>query len=120
MAVSYETPSEITPQLLAASEILDQDGHDIAPVLSARDGIHHDMPVTGQYFTAHFPAPPKSPRLERSVFLQTSGWYELHLAKDTPEQTTLIQELMGTPGKIVSYSLEEFLKWRTSNVAARN
>jgi hypothetical protein len=78
------------------------------------------MPVTGQYFTARFPAPPAVPGMGRSIFLQTSGWYELHIAKDAPEQTALIQELMSKPGKIVSYSLEEFVKWRTRNVASQN
>ncbi len=120
LAVSFEAPGEVTAQVVTASEMLDQDSRDVAPALAAKDGQYHDMPVTGQYFTARFPAPPAVPGMGRSIFLQTSGWYELHIAKDAPEQTALIQELMSKPGKIVSYSLEEFVKWRTRNVASQN
>ncbi len=120
LAVSYDAPAGVQSRLVAAESMRDQDGREIAALLASNDGTSHHMPVTGQYFTARFPAPPAVPGMERSIFLQTSGWYELHLAKDTPEQTDLIRKLMGTPGAIVSYGLEEYLKSRTRHVAAQN
>ncbi len=120
VALSYTAPEDVAVQLVSPAEAVDQDGKDVASLLAEADGRYHDMPITGQYFTARYPVPPVCQDMDRSVFLQTTGWYELHLEKDQPEQTALIQELMNTPGRIVTYSLERFLTWRFRDATAKN
>jgi hypothetical protein len=108
-AVTYTAPAAPELQYVSARRVTDQDGADVS-VLDEKDGRYHVMPETGQYLTAEFPVPEQRGGTERSVFLRTTGYYRLHLPEDTPEQTALIEDLMNTPGKIVTYGLEEYIR----------
>jgi hypothetical protein len=56
--------------------------------------------------------------MQRSIFLKTTGYYEIRLDKSQPEQTELIQTLIATPRKIVDYSNKRYSDWFNEQFSA--
>jgi hypothetical protein len=119
LAIDYgQSPApEVKEVALTSAE--DHNGNDISTLLSATDNSYQILPKVGDWAKMSFDAPPQSEGTKRSIFLKTSGYYEIHLAKDQPEQTALIQKLLTTPGMIAEYSMQEYLKWRAQQFSAR-
>ena len=90
----------------------DQQGKNITVILEAIDDSYLRLPKVGDWAKVHFNAPPLGNGSERTIFLKTTGYYEIHIAKDQPEKTQLIHQLLSTPGLILEYAMEEYLKWR--------
>jgi hypothetical protein len=104
----------VTEVPLAKAE--DQLGNNISVILSAMDNKYLELPKVGDWAKVNFDAPPPEKGNERTVFLKTSGYYEIHIAKDQSEQTQLIRQLLTTPGLIVEYAMDEYLKWRMAQL----
>ncbi|PLX30910.1 MAG: hypothetical protein C0600_07095 [Ignavibacteria bacterium] len=118
VAISYTPTVKPEQQTIEPVQARTQDGHNIRTALARMDQQYHDMPMTGDAFHLEFEAPAMKEDLERSLFLETTGYYMLHLEKQAPPQTDIIQELMNTPDMIVSHSLNQYLQWRDSHVSA--
>lgn len=91
----------------------DQDETEISDSLRASDSHYYRMPKVGNWAKLEFDAPVQPDGTKRTVFLKTSGYYQLHLAKNQPEQTQRIRELSTTPGAIVQFAKEKFVQWRS-------
>jgi hypothetical protein len=111
----YENPriTELSPV-----SARDQNGNDILPLISQTDGQYHSLPEIGNSEKYTFDAPAQSPGTQRSIFLKASGYYQLHLTRDRPEQTELIARMVDTPGLIVDYAKSEYLEWRDNQAQA--
>jgi hypothetical protein len=112
----YPAP-QITDISITHSE--DEWGNSVANPLASIDGTYQVMPKVGDWFKVSFNAPPLEEGLERTIFLKTSGYYEIQTDKSQPEKTALIKELTEKPGMIVEYSLEEYLKWREQQLFSK-
>jgi hypothetical protein len=112
--VEGATPISITKEI-GITEARDQNGKDIKGLLSSSDSLYYSMPNVGDRATMSFAAISQPAGTSRSVYLKCAGYYTLHLPKDTPEQTALINELLSTPGKILEYSVSQYLKYRAQN-----
>lgn len=110
-------PPTVTEVPIAWAE--DQYGKNVAPALSAIDKTYQVLPVVGDWAKVQFTVPPEVPGMQRSVFLKTTGYYEIHLPKDQPEQTSLVHEIMTIPGWSVEFSLEKYLAWRGPSMSAK-
>lgn len=97
---------------LASAE--DRYGEDVSEQLRAADKTYQVLSEVGDWTDVSFDAPPQPEGTRRSVFLKTSGYYQLHLSKDQPEQTEVIHTMLTTPGMIVEYAMSEYLKRRGS------
>lgn len=95
---------------LSISYAKDHDGNDLCKTLNTIDGDYHEMPEIGNYADIWFDVPPQKKGTERTLYLKTNGYYEIHLKKDKPEQIELIEKIMNTPGLIVKYAMDEYLK----------
>ena len=105
-------------QTIAATKAVKQDGVDIASLIAKDDHTSYAMPEVGDYVNITYPAPPPPPDgTERSTFLRTSGYYTLHLKKDTPVQWETLMDIGFHPGKIVQYSLDKYLEWKHASYA---
>lgn len=96
----------------------DQLGKDISDILRSNDNVYQVLPKAGDWAKVVFEAPAQPKGTKRTIFLETSGYYELHLDKNQPEQTELIQKLLATPGAILEYSMNEYLKWRSAQLSS--
>lgn len=108
---------EIKEVALAQAE--DWNATDIAAQMSVADKKYFVMPQVGNWAKASFEVPPQREGTQRSIFLKTSGYYEIQIDKKQPAKTELIRELLATSGKIVEYSMNEYIKWRAQQVSAK-
>ncbi len=111
IAMDYEPLHQIVGYEIPLRAAVDHTGKEITPFLNQADGIYHQMPEVNDWFKAEFAAPEKNPGMQRSIFLKTTGYYEIRLDKTQPERTELIRTLMDTPGKIVDYSNKRYSEW---------
>ncbi|MBK8552288.1 MAG: hypothetical protein IPL53_14975 [Ignavibacteria bacterium] len=108
--VIYEStiPSKITE--LPVSNAIDEKGFDVKALLSGTDGSYYSMPEMTNFAKIEFDAPAPDKSMKRSLFLKTTGYYNIHLKKDKPEQAELMEKIFSTPGLILEISMDEYFK----------
>jgi hypothetical protein len=111
IGIVYEDPHLIGVTEVAFDFTEDQHGKNISALIEQRDSVYQVLPKVGDWMKMTFPVPSQQEATERSVFLKTSGYYEIHLSKEQPEQKERIQAFLNTPGLIVQYAIEEYMKW---------
>jgi hypothetical protein len=119
LGVSYEEPLVVQDIRVDARLGQDQHGVSILQSLQDLDSSYYQMPEIGDCAKLHFPVPPQSDGLARSVYLQTSGYYTLHLNLEQPDQLERLYAMWMNPGQIVKTALEEFRVWQSEMQASR-
>lgn len=104
---------------LGAIKATDQDGISVADLLSDKDGRRQIMPRVGDRIVLEFGVPPQDDGTERTVFLKSTGYYEIHTDKTQPEQADLIAEILENEGMIVGYSMEKYLELFTQSLSRK-
>ncbi len=89
----------------------DENGKMIGSKMDDQDEDYWVMPTSHNWFDVSFEAPRLNTGTERSIFLSSTGYYNLHFAKDQADQTDLIQKMLTTPGAVLEYSISEYQKW---------
>jgi len=112
MAVEYDFFKSPVITEIAPRSAINQNEKQLVGSLLAIDDNYGQMLELGDWFTVEFDAPTLKEGLKRNIFLKTFGYYEIQVDKKQPEKTELIQYLLKTPGTIVEYSMDEYLKWR--------
>ncbi len=100
----------------AIASAADRQGKDAKGALVSLDKNYVRLQELDDWVKTDFNAPVQPEGTERTIFLRTAGYYELHLSKDRPEQTELLQKL-AAPGMIVEYSMERYRQWRSRQSA---
>jgi len=111
IAMDYEPGQQMVGYEIPLKVAVDQTGKEITSFLNQADEIYHQMPQVNDWFKAEFAAPEITSGMQRSIFLKTTGYYEIRLDKTQPERTELIRTLMTTSGKIVDYSNQRYSDW---------
>ena len=118
IALEYENTILTYLTELAMVQAVDQDGNNITDEMLDQDNEYHIMQEVGDWFEVEFNAPVSVDGKNRTVFLKTDGFYELHIDKTIPEQTQLVGEIMEIPGKIQKYSQKRFVEWTKDQESA--
>lgn len=87
------------------------DGKDVRPALSAVDDSYYAMPELSDRAELVFPAPARQPQTDRTVFLHSRGWYELHLRTDGPADQAAIAQISTVPDGAVRFAADYFAEW---------
>lgn len=103
-----EIPSKITE--LPVSQAIDENGVDVKESLSVIDGNYYSMPEMTNFAKIEFITPAQDKDMKQSLFLKTTGYYNIHLKKDNPEQAELMEKIFSTPGLILEISMNEYFK----------
>jgi hypothetical protein len=119
IAMDYESTPVQSNFILPLTNATDHNDQNITESLAQADDVYYKMPEVGDWFKSDFSAPDRLPDMDRSVFLEIKGFYELHIDKTQPEQTDLIESLMNTPGEIVKYSIERYYEWYNQQLALK-
>jgi len=96
---------------ITLSQAVDMTDKDILPIISEYNGEYQTMPEVGDYFLLEYDALPVVLDMERTYFLKTTGYYELHLPKDQPMKEELLQRIVSEPGEVVKYAMELYNQW---------
>jgi hypothetical protein len=108
--VIYESTIAAEVKELPISYAIDQEGTDLTKALNKIDGKYYIMPDSTYTANINFEATAQKENTSRSLFLKTNGYYDIHLKKDKPEQTELIEKILNTPGLILEISVKEYVK----------
>lgn len=110
--ITYEAPLPATGTEVKVATTKDISGADISTLINTSDEKYHMMPKTGDWFSAEYRAPAGKEGLERTVFMKTRGWYDIHMPVLTrePDLKTLFG-LVSKPGEVVKFSNERYIKW---------
>lgn len=87
-------------------------GAGIVETLRAADSLYLDFPNRGDRAELTFRAPPVRRGLERTVFAETRGWYEVHLHDLGAPELAGIARLTDEPGYVVRRALREYAEFR--------
>jgi hypothetical protein len=109
-AVDYSEDYAVNVQALAPYEALDHNGRDVKQSLLGADGDYFAMPEPGNYATVIFPAPPIKPGLERSLFMQSTGYYTIHPRREVQPDLIRLLAIQQNPDLFLKFSLEELQK----------
>jgi len=118
IGVSYEEPATMSVLPVDARMAVDQGNRSLLDSLNAADNRYYAMPEVGNSANVTFAAPPRTDGMVRVVYLETTGYYELHLTKDKPEQLARLYRIALHPGQIVRTAMEEFIAWQAEQQAA--
>jgi hypothetical protein len=111
IGVEYGNTPPLGVREIPIASAEDQHGNDVSDLLSTVDNSYQALPEVGDWVKLSFDMPAQREGSKRSIFLKTSGYYEIHLPKDQPEQTELLQKLAIVPGFSVEFALDLYLKW---------
>jgi hypothetical protein len=104
LAIEYDDyPAPIIKELMLNNAATKQE-EDITSTLLNADNDYYVMENDGDFAMAQFEKPSRSAN-ERTIFLKTTGYYKILLAKQGPMQTNLIYEFINKSGAVVDYSL---------------
>ena len=105
LAVEYEDYPEPIIKELALNEVVDNQKENITLKLLNADNDYYIMDKDGDFAFAEFESPSLPQNTKTTIFLKTTGYYKIHLAKQGPMQAELIYEFINKPGAVVDYSL---------------
>lgn len=113
-AVSYAPNRPVSFQRMAPLRAQTSAGQDALPDLLLSDARYYSMPNVGDRAEVIFRAPPRKASVDRTVFLHSRGWYQLHLAASGEPDLLKTQEVMEVHDGAVRYALGEYAKWHAA------
>jgi hypothetical protein len=119
-AMDYSTSAPVEVQEVNATNITGDEGENLLDVLSATDGRYYAAPKNGQTASVVFPVPAATPNTQRTIFAKASGYYEMHMDIAGAPKTEILNRIALEPGYPTSFAIEEYLKWKSELIQARN
>ena len=110
LAVEYEDYPEPIIEELALKDVVDNQEQNITSKLLNADDDYYVMANDGDFAFAEFETSSLSQNTKTTIFLKTTRYYNIHLAKQGPMQAELIYEFINKPGALVNYSLNLYDK----------
>jgi hypothetical protein len=109
IAMSYHELPAPDATVLPVASAMTSDHRDMAALITATDEHYYEMKNVGESAHITFAAPVGPARgSERSVFLETRGYYHTQIDETLPEQTALIADVLAHEGAVVRYSLQRY------------
>ncbi len=106
VAVDYSEQPPIEIREIQTSTARDARDREARRLLAATDGAALVMVGRGDYADLAYPAPPRRPGQERTVFLKISGHYDIHLRADGEPRDALLQRVLFEPGYTLRFAFE--------------
>src|SRR5205085_11138613 len=113
---SYADSEAVSVNRVAAQSARTSDGKDILPDLAASDDRYYQMPSNSDRAEINFPAPQRKPGMERTIFLHSRGWYQLHLRQDGEPDKAAVTKIMMVPGEAARFAAARFAEWTRGEI----
>jgi len=111
-AAAYGSGQAVTVSRVAANSARTSAGKDILQDLAAADDRYYPMPDTAGHAEVTFPAPARKAGQDRTVFLHSRGWYQLHLSDTSAPDLATLGKILTVPGAAVQFAADSFAEWR--------
>ncbi len=115
-AVAYGAGQAVNVSQVPANSARTSEGKDILQDLAAADDRYYPMPDMTDQAEVTFPAPPRKAGTERTVFLHSRGWYQLHLRNQGPPDLTTFNKILTVPGAAVQFAADRFTEWQHGDI----
>jgi hypothetical protein len=115
-AVAYGSGEAVNVQRVAANSARTMAGKDILPDLAASDDRYYPMPDMDEQAELTFRAPAKKSGADRTVFLHSRGWYQLHLRDTSAPDLVTFNKILTVPGAAVQFAADRFAEWGKGNI----
>jgi hypothetical protein len=114
-AAAYGAGQAVDVSRVAANSARTSDGKDISQDLAASDQRYHAMPDMTDQAEVTFRAPTRKAGQDRTVFLHSRGWYQLHLSANGAPDLATFNKILTVPDAGVQFAAERFSEWRVGN-----
>jgi hypothetical protein len=111
-AMAFGAGQSVAIDRIGALSAATSEGRNILPDLLASDDRYYPMPTMSDRAELAYPAPARKKGMDRTVFLHSRGWYQLHLRQDGDPDTATISRIMAVPGAAASFAADRFADWR--------
>ncbi len=115
-AAAYGSGQVVNVNRVAASSARTSGGKDILQDLAAADDRYYPMPDTTDQAELTFRAPTRKAGQDRTVFLHSRGWYQLHLRDQSAPDLATFSKILTVPGAAVQFAADRFAEWREDAV----
>jgi hypothetical protein len=115
-AVSYGARQPVSFTRVAAQSARTSEGKDVLPDLAASDDRYYRMPTNSDRAEIEFPAPERETGMERTIFLHSRGWYQLHLRQNGDPDNAAVAKIMAVPGEATRFAVARFTEWRKGEI----
>lgn len=96
VAMDFTADGPLTVHELPLVSARDRAGNDVAPLISAADGLDYVM-EPGDAAEVSFRAPALGAGMERSFLLRSSGWYRIHVPSAGAPDVAMLDAVMHQP-----------------------
>jgi hypothetical protein len=110
-AVAYGYGQAVNVRRVAANSARTSGGKDILQDLAAADDRYYPMPNDTDQADVTFRAPPRKGGQDRTVFLHSRGWYQLHLRDNGAPDLATFSKILTVPGAAVEFAADRFAEW---------
>jgi hypothetical protein len=109
-AADYSADVPVQVHALSPQEAVNENGKDVKEAILQSDERYYVMPTPGNYALLRYPVPPRNPHLERSFFMKSEGYYNIHPREQGPPDLETLLAIRQNPDNFLKFSLQEFLK----------
>jgi len=88
----------------------DNNGIDVKNRLSAADKDYYRMPNIGDRTDIYLNVPDGYNKETNDIFVETTGWYDINLAKNTEPQNLLIEKILYTEGGLFNLAMDLYFR----------
>ena len=113
-AVEYNYYTDPIIQYIPLAEASANKNIDVKDKISNRDSIYYIMPKVGDAFSMIYIQDGDQNQNGSTYYLESTGYYELHLAKDHPIQLEKLSRFI-VPGEIVRWANQNYSEWKKEN-----
>jgi hypothetical protein len=113
--ISYDAAGPVPFIRVPAESALTSGGTDMLKELASINKVYYSMPEIGDAAELQFRAPLRQPSMERTVFLHTSGWYQLHLRDSHEPDRSAFNDVLNTPGGIGRFAATQYDAWKRAS-----
>ena len=108
-AVSYDDDERpVAIDTIAPLTARTSDGRDMLAALSADDDQYYPMPTKSDRALVTFRAPAPRPGMERTIFLHTRGYYQLHLDESGAPDVAMLNRVATVPDAAARLAAERY------------
>jgi len=112
--VDYSTDKPLWVEVVRPLSALDDSEQDVRGELLVTDDSYYAMPLTGNRAYISFRVPAPHPRMKRTVFLHSRGYYRYHLTGKGEPQTATLQRIFDVPDTMARIAATRFNSWRSA------
>ncbi|MBN1567725.1 MAG: hypothetical protein JXA73_07745 [Acidobacteria bacterium] len=111
-AADYSPNQAVTMQTLHPIKCRDSEARDRLPQIARIDDSYYDMPNLGDHGYLSFKAPARESGLNRTIFLHTRGYYQIHLNSSGKADSSLLTRIMAIPDTAARLSGLRYAEWQ--------